>query len=174
MTVIDLTGGGAPITLRFGYDTGLGGSIPPAYKATLGGIEKKFNPVEAVIDTTGGIVSAIDPKLPALSPASAAYEGPLTTFVQATTTGIDAKADFRFLPMPDKIELAYSDDPTGGHHATMRHSGGETDIAIDANAMLPGIQLDATARMDRLPRQVALDMTGKPDDGGVDVVTSAP
>ena len=68
--------------MRFGYDTGPGGSIPPAYKALVGGIQNLFNPVQAVIDTTGGLLEGLDPKLPdlGLSPQSSAYEGPLSTF----------------------------------------------------------------------------------------------
>src|SRR5579885_1866783 len=53
LSVVDLQGQQPTTTASFGYDTGEGGSIPMHWKATVGGLQNFFNPVEAVVDTEG-------------------------------------------------------------------------------------------------------------------------
>jgi hypothetical protein len=168
-TVHDLDGGD-PIVLRFGYDTGPGGSIPPAYKAIVGGLETGFNPIRAAIDTTGGLLIGLDPHLPdlGLSPQSSAYEGPLSTFVDVDNgAALSAKADLRFKPMPDLLNVSYGSD-TAGQHFTYAHSStSEVDLAATANLQAGGLKADVTSRIDRLPRQVAVDFLSGEGSGGV-------
>src|SRR3546814_20414907 len=70
LTIDDLEGGPGTV-VRFGSDTGLGGSIPTRFKAVLGGLEGFFNPLTAVVDPTGGyVVTNPNPPRPRLGPAS--------------------------------------------------------------------------------------------------------
>lgn len=168
-TVNDLEGG-PPIVLKFGYDTGPGGSIPPNYKAIVGGIENGFNPIKASIDTTGGLLIGLDPKLPdlGLTPQSSAYEGPLSTFVDINTgPSFAAKADMRFKPMPDLVNVTYGSD-TAGQHFTYAHSStGEVDLAAKANLVAGALHADVDSHIDRIPRQVGVDFLTGEGSGGV-------
>ena len=168
-TVHDLDGG-PPIVLRFGYDTGPGGSIPPTYKAIVGGLEDGFNPIRAAIDTTGGLLIGLDPQLPdlGLSPQSSAYEGPLSTFVSLDNgPGLKADADIRFKPQPDLVNVTYGSD-TAGQHFTYAHSStGTVDLHAKAKLQAGALKADVKAHIDRLPRQVAVDFLTGPGSGGI-------
>jgi hypothetical protein len=162
------------LALRYGYDTGPGGSIPPSYKAVLGGVENLFNPLVATIDTTGGLLNAIDPGLPDLGLAamSSAYEGPLTTFASLDSMSLDLAADLRFEPMPDRLDATLATDPNGETHVTVAHTGGETDLEFGVDVAMADLLIDANGRLDRVSRHAAIDLRGELLDGGVDVALS--
>lgn len=167
LTVVDLEGTQPDTVVRFGYDTGEGGSIPPSYKAVLGGLDDFFNPLTARIDTTGGLLNLIDPGIPdlGLTPAGDAYAGPLTTFASLDNgPDLQADIDLEFSPMPQAIEVSYgSDDDT--QSLTYAHtSDGEVDLTADADLHIDGRDIDTTARIDRLPSAMAIDI-GQGDDG---------
>ena len=123
----------------------------------------------------------VDPQLPdlGLSPQTYAYEGPLTTFVALDRgTTLHAKADLRFEPMPDEVDVTYSSGATD-HHFTYAHtSTGEVDLAADVVAKIPAglespsIDLTAHADIDRLPRQAAIDLDGALESGGLRLATT--
>ncbi len=83
--------------LRFGYDTGVGGSIPGNFKAVVRGIEDFFNPLEAVVDTKGDLQGG--------DTVPSYYEGPLTLIGGITKSdGFDAKLDIDVQALPRRRE----------------------------------------------------------------------
>lgn len=167
LTVEDL-GGGPPTVVRFGYDTGLGGSIPTNFKAVLGGLQDFFNPLTAVVDTTGGYVG-LDPNLPdlGLGPVSGSYEGPLTLIGGVETSGLDADVALGYSPFPDAVEITYGTDDAGGQHLTYAHGTfDEVDLVTDLTLQSGGTTTDVEARVDRLPRRMALDLVNTDDGRG--------
>ncbi|MBA2280243.1 MAG: hypothetical protein H0W25_03275 [Acidimicrobiia bacterium] len=171
LTIVDLEGQEPDMVVRYGYDTGPGGSIPPSYKAVLGGLDNFFNPLTARIDTTGGLLIGLDPHTPdlGLSPQTSAYEGPLTTFAQLDTgPALKADVDLRFRPMPDLIEVSFGSADDGDQRFTFAHTGNrEPDLDITGAVTMDGLEADIEARIDRLPRQVAVDFGTGADGGGV-------
>ncbi|WP_436794815.1 OmpL47-type beta-barrel domain-containing protein [Actinospongicola halichondriae] len=167
LTVVDLEGGQPDTVVRFGYDTGEGGSIPPSYKAVVGGLDTFFNPITARIDTTGGLLNLIDPGITdlGLTPAGAAYQGPLTTFA-ALDNGPDLQADIdlEFSPMPQAIEVSYGSEGSTQSFTYSHDSASEVDLTADAALKLGDDEIDVTARIDRLPRAMAVDF-GQDDAG---------
>lgn len=170
LTIVDAQGQEPNMTVRCGYETGPGGAIPPKYKAVLGGLEDFFNPLRARIDTTGGLLIGLDPRLPdvGLGPRSPAYMGPLTTFA-ALDTGPELRADvdLRFRPMPDVVEVSYG-SADGRQSFTYAHNEtDEVDLDILGHIESDGTVADLDARIDRLPRTVGLDLLSGEDEGGV-------
>jgi hypothetical protein len=86
-------------TLRFGYDTGKGGSIPPSFKATVGGLSTFFNPLEAMIDTRGTMLGGPD--------GPHGYEGPLTVFAHIDAPTGKTAIDARYKPLPNFVHATY-------------------------------------------------------------------
>ncbi|MEY2571418.1 MAG: hypothetical protein QOE63_1768, partial [Acidimicrobiaceae bacterium] len=174
-TVFDLSGANPNIVVRFGYDTGPGGTIPPEYKALVGGFQNLFNPVQAVIDTTGGTLVGIDPHLPdlGLSPQSSAYEGPLSTyFALDNGPALHADADLRFKPMPDVVNVSYGNDSAGQHFSYSHSSLGEVDLQAKANLIAGAVHANVDSRIDRLPRQASVDMLSGNGQGGIKYASS--
>ncbi|CAN5741953.1 hypothetical protein BH20ACT2_BH20ACT2_10730 [soil metagenome] len=167
LTILDLQGG-PPTVVRFGYDTGLGGSIPTNFKAVLGGLQDFFNPLTAVVDTTGGYLG-INPGLPdlGLGPVSSSYEGPLTLIGGVETAGLDADVALEYSPLPDALQFTYATDDAGGPHVTTAHdSFEEIDLDTDLDLRRGDTELAIDARVDRLPRQLAVDLLATSDGGG--------
>ncbi len=135
---------------------------PPSYKALIRGVDTFFNPIEAIIDTTGGIANSFDPNVPVLGPQTSAYEGPLTTFVSLEggqafdgQKPLKANASLRFHPMPDRLQ-ARTD--SSAHHLVLTHDAPSTDDR--SGALRVGV--------------VVYDATGNPIrrlDGGTVTVT---
>lgn len=160
---------GPDTVFRFGYDTGPGGSIPSDFKALVAGIDEFFNPVTARITTEG-------------------YEGPLKVVgsigdVRGITgfTGLNlanlaedevaSSLEFGYRPFPGAVEVTYRTD-VDGQHVTYAHSSrGEVDL--DARVIVRSRdddvvdRSDFSARVERLPRSVGLDIGTAPDRGSV-------
>lgn len=172
LTIIDLAGQQDPTKFRFGYDTGPGGTIPPNYKAIVGGLESFFDPLVARIDTTGGLLIGLDPTLPdlGLAPLAPAYDGPLTTFADIDSgAALKAQADMRFHPVPPLTEISFGSGEGSGQRFTFAHSDRrEVDLDIVGGVAVDRLEADIEAAIDRLPRQVAVHVaTGRGGGGGV-------
>ncbi|MGH9137350.1 MAG: OmpL47-type beta-barrel domain-containing protein [Acidimicrobiales bacterium] len=170
LTLVDAEGQEPNTVVRFGYDTGPGGAIPPKYKAVLGGLETGFNPLRARIDTAGGYLIGLDPRLPdaGLAPRSPAYMGPLTSYAAFESGEDRANLDLRFRPMPDLVEVSYENRDDGTQAFTYAHNElAEVDLDILGHIESEGTVADLDARVDRLPRQVGLDILSADNEGGV-------
>lgn len=174
-TVQDASNQNPNIVVRFGYDTGPGGTIPPNYKAVVSGLDTLFNPLTARIDTTGGLVLGLDPTLPDLGlvPQSNAYEGPLSTWVALDTgPALRVDADLRFEPMPNLLQFTYgTEDAT--QQITVAHAAPrEIDLRVNGSISMEDsegstTEADLSARIDRLPKRVAVDFATAGDEGAV-------
>jgi hypothetical protein len=99
--------GGPPTVLTFGYDTGAGGSIPTYYHALVNGLTSFFNPLQAVVDTTGTIVG-LQPNINelGLAPVAAPYQGPLHVIGGISTGSLNANLNFAFRPFPRTVTVS--------------------------------------------------------------------
>lgn len=172
LTLVDAEGQAPNQIIRFGYETGFGGSIPPKYKAVLGGLETGFNPLRARIDTAGGYLIGLNPSLPdlGLAPRSPAYMGPLTSYA-SFDSGPEQRAnlDLRFRPMPDLVEMSYENRDDGTQAFTYAHSElTGVDLDILGHIESEGTVADLDARIERLPRQVGLNILTADGGGGVE------
>ncbi|MBW3643186.1 MAG: hypothetical protein KY447_09755, partial [Actinobacteria bacterium] len=182
---------------RFGYDTGDGGSIPGTFKGVVNGVDRFFNPLEAVIDTKGGYFG--------VNTVPSFYEGPLT-IVAGVQQGPDADPVFRaaadlvYRPFPDTVRVQYSSDDQGQHLAYSHAVGTEVDprystydpASGEDRPYVPGdipevdlitalhvldkrrkTSLDITSRVDRLPRAINVDYFTDDDAGRVDYLAKA-
>ncbi len=169
LTVKDVGGSNPDMNFRFGYDTGPGGSIPQYWKATVAGLDKMFNPIQAVIDTTGqqlGLHPGIsDFRLGAIA---APYQGPLSIiagFDQGTT-----KADFalNYRPFPNAVQVNYGTD-NAGQHITYAHGvDSEVDLTSNLNLTTSTGTTNGVVRIDRLPRAMAIDLNQTATGGSID------
>ena len=171
MTLADSSGG--PSTkVTFGYDTGTGGSIPESYSAVLGGLNNFFNPLEAVIDTTGtnlGVTTGIHGF--GLDNVAAPYQGPLTVLGGVSVTGQQtANFSLNYRPFPKAVDITYGTDSHGQH---ITHTDGVlSPVDLTATGTLTqtvsGGQsvTNLTARVDRLPRSIGLDIGPAVNGGG--------
>ncbi|MEY2571002.1 MAG: hypothetical protein QOE63_1352, partial [Acidimicrobiaceae bacterium] len=162
ITVLNVGGSGPNTVVRLGYDTGAGGAIPNRFKVTAGGLLSFFNPVTASVDAPG-------------------YEGPLTVvagFEQGTTRD---DADLRFAPLPTGLQFSYGTD-SAGQHVSAVHNGAvgataadqEVDLAANIKAVDGPSLATLDARIDRLPRSVAVTIQpGQAGGGGLDYIASA-
>ncbi|MGH2728008.1 MAG: hypothetical protein ACRDKS_13635, partial [Actinomycetota bacterium] len=183
LIVRDVLGDKPDMLLRFGYDTAQGGSIPSTFKAVLGGLDQFFNPLEAVIDTKGGVRGADSPFV--------WYEGPLTVIAGLEQGALKADAELAYRPFPDAVRVTYASDDAGQHFTYAHGIGNEVHLyyGTDVNGSnvkyvpgeLPEVDLttslkvrdgddalDVEARVDRLPRSIALDLGSESDGGSVD------
>ncbi len=147
LRVFDLGGSDPDTVLRFGYDTGPGGSIPTFFKAVVGGLDQFFNPLEAIVDTGGTLGGA------------PTYQGPLELVGGVETLGFSADLGFHYRPLPDHVRLTYGDDDAG-QHITYAHTAAR-EIDLDTRLLVESGDdvLDFTGRVDRLPGSIALDLT---------------
>lgn len=191
LTLLD-SEGAPPMDIRFGYDTGLGGSIPNTYRATLGGLQNFFNPLSATVTTNGGYIGII-PGLPDLGigPVSSSYDGPLTIIGGVETEGLDADVQLEYSPFPDAINISYGTDDAGGQHITYAHGTYDNvDVLTDLSLQTGDTHTEVLARVDRMPRRMAVDFItsddgsgrvdyrarsdGRPPDVGVDLSVHTP
>ncbi|MEX0875645.1 MAG: hypothetical protein WD646_00860 [Actinomycetota bacterium] len=178
-TVRDVLGDGSvePMVVRFGYDTGQGdlaakgGSIPGSFKALLGGLDSFFNPLEAVISTRGNLVGLDSPLVP--------YEGPLTLIAGLEQGDFDMDAEMAYSPFPSSVRVTYGNDDEGDHitydHALNPEPPDLPEIDVDTFLKVRegNDLLDVNARIERMPRSIALDLGSDPNGGSVDYRSSA-
>jgi hypothetical protein len=176
-------------TIRFGYDTGQGGSIPATFKAVLGGLQNLFNPLTAVVDTKGGVIS--DPSTPVIY-----YEGPLTLVTGIGQGAFSADADLAYKPFPDAVRVTYGSDAAGQHFQYAHGIGDEVHLnyGTDVNGSnvkyvpgdLPEVDLRTNltvhngtetttydAAVDRMPRAATLDLGPSSNGAGSADFTSS-
>ncbi|MGH9273833.1 MAG: hypothetical protein ACRDZU_04220, partial [Acidimicrobiales bacterium] len=190
LTVKDLELQDPDTVVRFGYDTGLGGSIPGQFKAVVRGLEDFFNPLEAVVDTKGDLQGG--------DTVPTYYEGPLTLIggLAKSDGSFDADLNINYKPFPDVVKVGYSSDETG-NHIDYAHGVGEQILLnygtampdgtfehyvpgelpeVDMNTTLDvvdqGDTLNLTAALDRLPRELGLDFDTPTDAGRIDYHSS--
>ena len=187
---IKSVGDGAPDTiLRVGYDTGTEGSIPGSWKAVVRGLDTFFNPMQLVVDTKGGVVRQADTPF-------VHYEGPLDLIAGVEKGAFRADADLDYSPFPDSVRVDYSSDDAGQHFTYAHGIGNEVHLSYgtDVNGSnvryvpgdLPEVDLttrlkvrdtgkttDLTASVDRLPRNLHLDLGPSGESSGsADLTTS--
>ena len=187
-TIRDLQGQSPNTVVRFGYDTAGGGSIPPNFTALVDGLTNFFNPVTATIHTKGLNPNSVD-AVPTW------YEGPLTLVagIQKSDNSLDAKIDVRYSPFPDAVKVSYANDDSGDH-ITYRHGIGdevhigygtqtqggnfvnyvpgefpEVDMLTTAKIKTGDDLIDATAAIDRMPRQMDIDLNMGDEKGRIDL-----
>lgn len=188
LTIKDVQGTQPDTIVRFGYDTGPGGSIPTYWKAKVAGLERFFNPFQAVIDTEGqdlGLSPGISDFR--LAPTASPYQGPLSIIGGVEGGDSEADLDLRYSPFPGAVQVTYGSDSAGAHATYAHGAPGEVDLAAKVRLDTKDQVLDATARIDRIPRAISVDFGGdltggsmdfrtRPDgrlpDVGVDVVTT--
>lgn len=157
LRLVDLGGSGPDTSVRFGYDTGAGGSIPPTFKAVLGGLTELFNPLRATVDTGP------------LAGKPISYQGPLTIVGQIQTGPMTVDLGFGFSPLPNRLELGYATDDDGGQHLTYAHSAPrEVDLTAAVAMVDADSELHVDARIERLPGRIAVDI-GDGGSGGGDI-----
>lgn len=164
-TINDLEGEEAPMKARFGYDTGQGGSIPGYFQATLDGITDFFNPVTATISTKGDIITQ--------SSAPLWYQGPLTVIGGFQQGDFTADLGLEYAPFPDQVAVTYRHDDAGDHIDYTHAADGVVDLLTKAVVEDDGERIDVSARIDRLPRTLGLDLLDGADGGAVHIDTSA-
>ena len=195
LTVLDSSGG--PSTkVKFGYDTGVGGSIPENFTALVGGLNNFFNPIDAVIDTTGdnlGVNTGINGY--GLNNVAAPYQGPLHVIAGVNLAGQqNADIDLGYRPFPKTVEVTYGTD-SAGQHITYTH-GVLSQVDLTTNVVLSQMVAGGqsvtslSARVDRMPRSLKVDIgpmsggsgsinwqtrsDGRPPDVGVQLSNTAP
>ncbi|MEY2470514.1 MAG: hypothetical protein QOF21_3212, partial [Actinomycetota bacterium] len=174
MTVKDVGGSQPDMKFSFGYDTGPGsaspgGSIPQFWKATVAGLDKMFNPIQAVIDTTGqqlGLHPGISDFR--LGPIAPPYQGPLSIiagFEQSTTKAAFA---LNYRPFPNAVQVTYGTD-SAGQHITYAHGvDTEVDLLSNLNLVTATGTTAGAIRIDRLPRAMAIDLNQTQTGGSID------
>ena len=191
LTVKDLELQEPDTIVRFGYDTGLGGSIPGNFKALVRGLEDFFNPLEAVVDTKGDLQGG--------DTVPTYYEGPLTLIggLGQSDGSFDAKLDIAYKPFPDVVAVGYSSDDDGSHidyahgvgeqvlltYGTALPDGTfehyvpgvmpEVDMSTTLNVVDHGDTMDLTAAVDRLPRSIGLDLDTPAEGSRLDYAASS-
>lgn len=166
--------------LRFGYDTGPGGSIPQDFKALVAGADQFFNPVTARIDTDGyeGPLQVVGSLGDARGLTN--LNGPITNLVKHAVDGdgdVAAAMRFAFRPFPEGVELSFGGDDSGQHLRYAHESTEEVDV--DTNVVLRDKvkhQLtvsNVSALIERMPRRIQLDAETAGDRGGVVYDSSA-
>lgn len=158
-TIRDLEGEAENMVASFGYDTAGGGSIPPYFQATVDGLDDFFNPVTATLSTKGTLVT--QPTSPLW------YRGPLTVIGGFEQGDFDADLGLRYEPFPDEAVVTYSHDDEGNHLDYAHAYDGEVDLVTTASIDDGGERTEVTARVDRLPRTIGLDMIDSEDGGGI-------
>jgi hypothetical protein len=170
------TSGGPGTTLAFGYDTGVGGTIPTYYHALVGGLDTFFNPLQAVVDTTGTVVG-LQPNINALglAPVAAPYQGPLHVIGNLSTGSTTANLDFGFRPFPRTVTVGYSTDSAGQHVTYADSYGGQVDLSGGIQITNGASTTNLNTRIDRLPQNLAIDFNNgtAANSGSVDF-TSTP
>jgi hypothetical protein len=177
--------------VRFGYDTGQGGSIPGNFKAVVRGLEDFFNPLEAVVDTKGDLQGG--------DTVPTYYEGPLTLIggLSKSDGSFNAKLDIAYKPFPDVVAVGYSSDDDGNHidyahgvgeqilrgYGTVLPDGTfehyepgvlpEVDMSTKLDVVDHGDTLALTAALDRLPRSVGLDFNTPASGSRMDYAASS-
>lgn len=181
--LVDDLEGGPETVIRFGYDAGCGalpwtddpdtpavedpctgdhgGSIPPSFEATVGGLTEFFNPLQAVVETkTGNAQGKDDPMV--------WYEGPLdVVFGLGQTDGggqlpellpgphptlvenLDARLAYE--PWPDAVYVRYQDGELegrgGGQHLDYAHGAQIVDeINLDYGTFIDNGEADAAPK----------------------------
>lgn len=185
-TVSDLEGTQDDTVVRFGYDTAEGGSIPTHFKALVRGLEDFFNPLEAVVDTKGGLQGG--------DAVPTWYEGPLQLIGGLERDGgqFDAELGVAYSPFPDVANVRYESDDDG-HHIDYAHGVGEqillgygtampdgtfeqyvpgelpeVDVETTLDVLDHGDTLHAGADVDRLPRRLGIDIQTTEETGRFD------
>jgi len=155
----DLEGQEDPMHVRFGYDTGSGGSIPGFYQATLKGIDDFFNPVEADISTKGDLITQ--------SPQPTWYEGPLTVIGGFEQGALKADLGLEFAPFPDEIGVRFEHGADGAHIDYRHALAGDVDLAASLDLQDGPERTTVDTRIERLPREVDVDIADGTDGGGI-------
>ena len=159
--------GGPSTSIRFGYDTKNGGSIPTFFSATLGGLTSFFNPLEAVVDTTGGPLGLhTGVNLGGLGEVGAPYQGPLTLVAGFTQAPTNADIELQYRPFPQVVDVTYGTDSHGQHityaHGLRRDVGLTTTLKLTTASSVTNV----VARVDRMPRSIGLDIANQAGGGG--------
>ena len=150
LTVKDVGGSNPDMIARFGYDTSPGGSIPQYWKATVAGLDKMFNPVQAVIDTTGqqlGLHPGISDFR--LGPIAAPYQGPLAIIGGFEQGATKAAIELAYRPFPNAVQVTYGTD-SAGQHITYAH-GVDTEVDLTSKLNLTTATGSTNARRARRP-----------------------
>lgn len=156
-TIRDLEGTQPDTVVRFGYDTGLGGSIPPDFKALVRGIEDFFNPITAELSTVG-------------------YQGPLKIIGSFESGDEKAVLSFGYRPFPVGVVVTYGSSGCGAgcsaQHVEYTHATrDEVDLDVKLTLTKGDDLTDVTGRIDRLPRHITLDLENSSAGGTADYAT---
>jgi hypothetical protein len=164
--------GGPPTVLTFGYNTGAGGTIPTYYHALIDGLSDFFNPLQAVVDTTGTVVG-LQPNINelGLAPVAAPYQGPLHVIGGISTGSFNANLDFAFRPFPRTVTVGYSTDSAGQHITYADSYTGPVDLSAGIALTSGTSTTNLNARIDRLPQTMAIDVAngGPTNSGSIDL-----
>jgi len=169
MIIKDVGGSQPDMIFRFGYDTGAGGTIPQFWKATVAGLDKMFNPIQAVIDTTGqqlGLHPGIEEFR--LGPIAAPYQGPLSIIGGFQQGSTNANIDLNYRPFPNAVQVTYGTDSQGQHITYSHGVDTEVDVTSKLSLTTPTQTVNGVARVDRMPRAIALDLNQTDTGGTVD------
>ena len=74
--------------------------------------------------------------------------------------------------MPDMVNVSYGNDSAGQHFTYAHTSTGEVDLEAKANLVAGAVQANVDSRIDRLPRQVSVDMLSGDGQGGIKYASS--
>src|SRR3546814_15804702 len=128
-------------------------------------------------DVCSSDLVGINPNLPdlGLGPVSSSYEGPLTLIGGVETAGLDADPALEYSPFPDAVQLGYGSDDAGGQHISSAHGPFQdvdlvTDVDPNSGATTPYLG----ARVDRLPRRLAVEQLPNNDASRPAVYTPPP
>ena len=164
--------GGPPTVLKFGYNTGIGGTIPTYFHAVVGGLTSFFNPLQAVVDTTGTVLG-LQPNINGLglAPVAPPYQGPLHVIGGITSGSNSTNLDFAFRPFPQTATVGYSTDSAGQHFTYADAYSGQVDLTASATSVSSTSTSNFSARVDRLPQSLAIDYAngGAQNTGSVDL-----
>ena len=163
--------------VHFGYETPVGGSIPQNFNAVLFGIDKFFNPLQAVVRTDGIPGDKFD--INTIDDQGSHYAGPLDligNIKSETTEGkFTADLDLAYDPWPEAVSVRYEKNDVDDevvHQIDYRHGAGALgaananryaatqDIDLDAKVLLDraGVKTDLHAVVERLPRALDVDL----------------
>lgn len=144
-------------TVHYGFKTPPGAVMPPVVAAKLvGPVTGGFiDPLKAKIDTPG-------------------YGGPLDFDIRTVTDETEASFALKFDPLPERV--AVTEDPRDdGLELIYDHTGGpDPDVALDVATTLreraSGRTQRITAAIERLPRHLELDYTGRDERTSIEYV----
>src|ERR1043165_5860604 len=101
------------------------------------------------------------------------YQGPLTIIGGFQQGPTNANIELAYRPFPNAVQVTYGTDATGQHITYAHGVDSEVDLTSRLNLTTATGTTNVTARVDRLPRAIALDI-GNSTSGGSLTYRSTP